>query len=132
LEKKKMPFDHEQPGIAEIPIATIHIGDRFRRELGDIASLAASIADVGLLHPIVVAPDYHLIAGARRLRSSPRPSVSRIGLGSWSRRWTGPAASMAYTKAARRREGRDDPQGAAVAARARALQAHRRRSAVGI
>jgi ParB-like chromosome segregation protein Spo0J len=64
-----MPFDHEHPAIPEIPIAAIHIGDRFRRDLGDIDSLAANIAEVGLLHAIVVAPDYRLIAGARRLHA---------------------------------------------------------------
>jgi len=48
-------------------IADIIIGIRHRRDLGDIDSLARSIADVGLLHPIVVRADGVLIAGARRL-----------------------------------------------------------------
>jgi N6-adenosine-specific RNA methylase IME4 len=50
-------------------IADITVGARHRRELGDIASLAASIADVGLLHPIVIRPDGVLIAGERRLEA---------------------------------------------------------------
>ena len=37
--------------------------------MGDIGALAANIADVGLLHPVVVAPDMRLIAGERRLRA---------------------------------------------------------------
>lgn len=45
----------------------IKIGTRFRKDLGDIGSLAKSIADVGLLHPIVVSHDGTLIAGYRRL-----------------------------------------------------------------
>ena len=51
-------------------IADIEVGTRHRRDLGDIESLAASIADIGLLHPIVVRPDGTLIAGERRLQAA--------------------------------------------------------------
>jgi ParB family transcriptional regulator, chromosome partitioning protein len=51
------------------PIASIRIGNRHRKEFGDVAGLAQSIAEVGLLHPIVVSPDGILIAGERRLRA---------------------------------------------------------------
>src|SRR5262249_44915510 len=44
-------------------------GERHRRDLGDIAALAKSIAEVGLLQPIAVTFDGHLIAGERRLRA---------------------------------------------------------------
>jgi len=44
-------------------VAEIQIGTRHRRELGDIDALAQSIADVGLLHPVVVTPAGLLIAG---------------------------------------------------------------------
>jgi ParB family chromosome partitioning protein len=50
-----------------IPISRIKVGERHRRDLGDIESLAASIADIGLLHPITVDEDGRLLAGARRL-----------------------------------------------------------------
>src|SRR6266852_6648709 len=49
------------------PIAAIKIGNRHRHDLGNVGSLAASIADVCLLHPIVITPDRTLIAGARRI-----------------------------------------------------------------
>jgi N6-adenosine-specific RNA methylase IME4 len=49
------------------PVAEIIIGIRHRRNLGDIDSLARSIAELGLLHPIVIRPDGVLIAGERRL-----------------------------------------------------------------
>lgn len=49
------------------PLEAITIGDRYRKELGDLTSLAESIAEIGLLHPIVVTPDSRLIAGVRRL-----------------------------------------------------------------
>ena len=47
-----------------VAIADIKIGKRHRRGLGDIAGLVASIADVGLLHAVVITP----FAGQRRLR----------------------------------------------------------------
>ena len=50
-----------------IPLNRIKVGTRHRRDLGDIASLARSIQEVGLLHPVVVHPDGRLIAGERRL-----------------------------------------------------------------
>jgi hypothetical protein len=48
-----------------LKIEHIVVGNRHRRELGDIGRLAASIAAIGLLHPIVVTPDGTLIAGQR-------------------------------------------------------------------
>jgi N6-adenosine-specific RNA methylase IME4 len=50
-------------------IADITIGKRHRKDVGDIALLAASIANIGLLHPIPIRPDGTLIAGERRLRA---------------------------------------------------------------
>jgi N6-adenosine-specific RNA methylase IME4 len=49
------------------PIGEILVGKRHRRDLGDIGGLAASIAEVGLLHSIVITPGGKLIAGGRRL-----------------------------------------------------------------
>jgi len=48
-----------------LPINRIVIGERHRRDLGDIGGLAASIGELGLLQPIVVRPDGVLIAGAK-------------------------------------------------------------------
>ena len=44
-------------------IDEIVVGERHRRDLGDIASLAANGAELGLLHPIVTHGT--LIAGER-------------------------------------------------------------------
>ena len=52
-----------------IRINDIEIGDRYRHDMGDVDALAQSIADVGLLHPIVVTPNNVLIAGRRRLEA---------------------------------------------------------------
>jgi N6-adenosine-specific RNA methylase IME4 len=53
-----------------LPISEIVVGERHRRDLGDIDGLAASIAELGLLQPVVVRPDGMLIAGERRLRAA--------------------------------------------------------------
>jgi hypothetical protein len=34
----------------------IQVGFRYRKDLGDLRTLADSIAEVGLLHPVVVTP----------------------------------------------------------------------------
>jgi ParB-like chromosome segregation protein Spo0J len=48
-------------------INEIIVGDRHRKQAGDIAALAQNIDEIGLLHPVVIDPAGHLIAGARRL-----------------------------------------------------------------
>src|SRR6267142_2184307 len=50
-------------------IDAIQIGFRYRKELGDLRTLAQSIGEVGLLHPVVVTPEGRLIAGQRRLEA---------------------------------------------------------------
>ncbi|MBM4073015.1 MAG: hypothetical protein FJ271_29435 [Planctomycetes bacterium] len=53
----------------EINIAEIKVGNRCRKDLGDLASLAKSIRSLGLLQPIVVDRHMGLIAGQRRLEA---------------------------------------------------------------
>ena len=55
---------------ATLPLAAIRVGERHRKDLGDIDGLARSIADIGLLHPVVVTPAGDLVAGERRLRAA--------------------------------------------------------------
>jgi len=50
-----------------MPLDSIRVGKRYRVHMGDIAALAASIAEHGLLHPVVVTPERLLVAGERRL-----------------------------------------------------------------
>src|SRR5215471_18350560 len=52
-----------------IPIDNIKIGSRFRKDLGDIASLAENIKEIGLLHPIVINQNRELICGLRRIEA---------------------------------------------------------------
>jgi N6-adenosine-specific RNA methylase IME4 len=58
--------------MARLPTNKIKVRNRYRKNLGDIDSLAASIKELGLLHPIVVRPDGRLIAGERRLAACRR------------------------------------------------------------
>jgi ParB-like chromosome segregation protein Spo0J len=51
-------------------IADIRIGKRHRKDFGDMEGLAASMALLGLLQPIVVTPDGLLLCGERRLRAA--------------------------------------------------------------
>ncbi|MGC8793982.1 MAG: ParB/RepB/Spo0J family partition protein [Bryobacteraceae bacterium] len=51
----------------EVPCEQIRIGERYRREMGDLEGLAESIAREGLLQPIGLTEDYRLVFGQRRL-----------------------------------------------------------------
>lgn len=51
--------------IADITIAP----DRQRKELSGIEELAASIKQIGLIHPVILTPEGVLVAGERRLRA---------------------------------------------------------------
>lgn len=53
----------------ERTIASITIGIRHRKDPGDIAALARSIEEVGLLQPITITPDGVLVCGWRRLEA---------------------------------------------------------------
>jgi hypothetical protein len=66
------------PAGLSLPLDVVKIGTRHRRDMGDIDSLARSIADVGLLHPVVVRPDGMLIAGARRIAACRRLGWSEV------------------------------------------------------
>ncbi|GAA3078115.1 ParB/RepB/Spo0J family partition protein [Streptosporangium carneum] len=50
-----------------VSVDAITIGERDRTDLGDLDELAASIAKVGLLHPVVITEARELVAGGRRL-----------------------------------------------------------------
>jgi hypothetical protein len=63
---------------ATLPIADIAIGERHRKDLGDIDGLAASIADIGLLNPITIDQTGRLLAGARRLAACKRLGLTDI------------------------------------------------------
>jgi len=53
----------------ELAIGKIRVGERHRRDLGDIEALAQDIRELGQLQELVVTEDYLLIAGQRRLEA---------------------------------------------------------------
>jgi ParB-like chromosome segregation protein Spo0J len=53
-----------------LPISDIVIGERVRKDMGDLAGLAESIKRHGLLHPVVVKKDNALISGHRRIEAA--------------------------------------------------------------
>lgn len=61
-------MNHAQE-IIEIPCGQIRVGERHRKEMGDLEALAVSISTVGLLHPPVVTRDGVLVCGERRFRA---------------------------------------------------------------
>jgi hypothetical protein len=55
--------------IVEVRCDAVHVGERHRKDLGDLESLATSIATEGLLQPIGVTEESVLVFGERRLKA---------------------------------------------------------------
>lgn len=64
-----MAHDHS---IVTLPIRSLRIGSRVRKDPGDIDSLVESIRSVGLLQPLVITEGNNLLAGGRRLEACKR------------------------------------------------------------
>jgi hypothetical protein len=70
MEREKVSLiSADDIAVGEMPVARITVGPRHRKDLGDIASLAKSIRDLGLLQPLAVTPEGRLVAGRRRLEA---------------------------------------------------------------
>lgn len=61
------PVDGE---VELVPITEIAIGDRARKDNGDIQALAESLNRVGMLHPVICNSQMQLIAGGRRIHAA--------------------------------------------------------------
>ena len=55
--------------IIEVAIEHVVVGERFRKDFGDLQALADSIKQIGLLQPIGIDAGYRLVFGERRLRA---------------------------------------------------------------
>lgn len=64
---RETPLATDGTKLVLVPIADVKIGKRARQDPGSLDDLRASIERVGLLHPIVLAPDRTLLCGERRL-----------------------------------------------------------------
>jgi ParB family chromosome partitioning protein len=79
-----IPGAVEERGLLEVPIDAIEPNPKQPRTAFDedaLASLAASIQEVGLLQPVIVRPrnsGFELIAGERRLRAARRAGLATI------------------------------------------------------
>lgn len=56
----------------QVPIESILVKDRVRRDLGDLEPLMSSLRRFGQMNPVIVTRDSELIAGHRRLESARR------------------------------------------------------------
>ena len=54
----------------ERSVASIVVGERHRRDAGDLTPLMDSMKRVGLLQPVTITPDGYLICGYRRLEAA--------------------------------------------------------------
>lgn len=70
--------------VAMVPLKEIEIGERFRKEYGDIKALGDDISNHGLIQPLAVAEQsgaerpYMLLAGGRRLRALTERNVEIV------------------------------------------------------
>jgi ParB family chromosome partitioning protein len=65
--------------MSTMAIRDIRVGTkRIRKDMGDLAGLAESMKELGLLQPVVVFPDGRLILGERRLRAAKLLGWERI------------------------------------------------------
>ncbi|MHB8953522.1 MAG: DNA methyltransferase [Pirellulaceae bacterium] len=55
-----------------IAIDAIDVGNRTRKDMGDLAALASSIEEIGLLQPVVIDSENKLVAGRRRIEACKR------------------------------------------------------------
>lgn len=76
MAKDKIKSLQDDEGILEdnivyekVKVKDIIVGDRYRKDFGDIEELAISIQRFGLLNPITIDENNKLIAGERRLRA---------------------------------------------------------------
>lgn len=68
----------QKSSIQYAPIEDIVVGERLRKDLGDLAPLAESIRQRGIICPIAVTPDMELIYGQRRLEAAKLAELSLI------------------------------------------------------
>jgi hypothetical protein len=71
-ENRRMALELNASHIFSLRISKIKIGERFRKDMGDIDALERSIQQLGLLQPIVVTMDHKLVAGERRILAARR------------------------------------------------------------
>ena len=64
--------------ISLVDLNSIKIGERHRKDLGDLTELAESIKDLGVLQPVGLTKDNELIFGRRRVEASRLAGLSKV------------------------------------------------------
>jgi ParB/RepB/Spo0J family partition protein len=62
----------------EMPIDAIRVVSNVRDEIGDIRALVATVAEHGVIEPLIVKPDGELIAGQRRLAAAKAVGLTHV------------------------------------------------------
>jgi ParB family chromosome partitioning protein len=61
-----------------VSVSSIVVGDRYRKDLGDLEPLKKSISEIGILHPVVVDGERRLLVGGRRLEACKQLGMAYI------------------------------------------------------
>jgi ParB-like chromosome segregation protein Spo0J len=84
MDKRTKRSSQLNSPVEDLSVEAIVVGERRRDDLGDVQELAESIRQYGLLEPIIVDAQNHLVAGERRLQAVlllgwPRIPAQRFG-----------------------------------------------------
>ncbi len=69
-EHRRYAVGKATPATRTVSIASIRVGTRYRKDMGDLQALADSLAAEGLIQPLAVTESLDLVAGERRLRAA--------------------------------------------------------------
>lgn len=64
--------------LKQLNLDDVKVGERFRKDYGDLDGLAGSIKEKGLLQPITVDKSYNLLAGGRRVQACKLAGLTKI------------------------------------------------------
>lgn len=64
--------------LKNVKLSEIKVGERFRKDLGDIEELTASIKEKGIIQPITLDADLNLLAGGRRVTAATKAGLDSI------------------------------------------------------
>jgi ParB-like chromosome segregation protein Spo0J len=69
MRRRRNLKPEKQGHLMDVSVVSVVVEDRYRKDMGDIPGLAASIAELGLLQPIILDTERKLVAGGRRLEA---------------------------------------------------------------
>lgn len=78
MNGEKLSSKREGQQLSFVPVEKVWWDKRYRTDLGDIESLAASFKEKGVLQPITVTPEFELLAGERRITAAKLAQLTHI------------------------------------------------------